>query len=162
MGNFFLIKPGDVDQENLFRWILTNCGEIHKAGKSASLTIEPYSAKRTLSANSLYWIWMDHIAKHLAEKGIKITLFDDDGNESGIRGFQKEDAHDLCRSQFLGFERKIISKTRVKNLKSTRLLNSAEFCHYMTQVRQWAYDVLKLNLPDPVESEYREFTERNG
>lgn len=85
--------------------------------------IRPWKEKRSLDQNSLYWLWLRKMAKHFSKR----------------ETFTDEDMHDLMRHQFLGYEDKQISKTKiVSQLKSTTKLNVKEMSEYMLKVESWA------------------------
>lgn len=84
-----------------------------------------WEKSRSLDQNSLYWMWLDRMAKHFSKQ----------------QKFTNEDMHDLMRHQFLGYEDKQISKTKiVSQLKSTTKLSTKEMSEYMTKVEAWAAD----------------------
>lgn len=102
---------------------------------------------RTLSQNALYWQWLDQMAKFFTGKGYPLT---------------KDDAHDLMRHQFLGYEGKKLGKTEIKpQLKSTTDLDRGQMAEYMTMVDQWAADKGCL-LPKPEDSEYTQIMRELG
>ena len=106
------------------------------------VTIETIKPHRSLSANSLYWVWLDTLAKHFSKGGNK---------------FSKDDMHDLMRHKFLGYEDRTVGKTVIaQQLKSTADLDSGGMFHYMEQIDAWAADCGCL-LPRPEDNEYAEW-----
>ena len=109
----------------------------------AEMILKPWQPKRSLSANALYWQWMNTLAKHVS---------------TPAGGFIKDDLHDICRHKFLGYRS---NGKRLKDgsqlpaqLKSTSSLKRNEFCYYMTQVDAWAASLGCL-LPRPDDCEYQ-------
>lgn len=104
--------------------------------------------QRSGQANGLYWIWMTQLANHFNK------------HMSG-----KEDAHDLMRHLFLGYQDtdKTLGKTTIfeHKLKSTADLSVDEFCYYMEQIDSWAADKC-CYLPRPEDHFYTEWREANG
>lgn len=106
------------------------------------VTIETIKPHRSLSANALYWAWLDALAKHFSRGGNK---------------FDKDAMHDLMRHKFLGYEDKTVGKTVIsQQLKSTADLTSSGMCEYMQQIDAWAADHGCL-LPRPEDNEYAEW-----
>lgn len=103
-----------------------------------------WSEKRSLSANGLYWMWLETLAKHFSRGG---------------NSFSKDDMHDLMRHQHLGYVEKKVGKTDLKpQLASTSILTTAQMCHYMAKVDAWAADHGCL-LPRPEDNEYSKYRE---
>jgi len=104
---------------------------------------KPYKPRRSNNANSLYWVWMAELAAKFSVRA-KYTA---------------DDMHDLMRHQFLGYEPRTIGRTQLKDvLRSTKGLDSAEFCHYMTQIDVWALDKGAM-LSRPEDNEYSKYRE---
>lgn len=129
----------------LHEWMNKKVNEIVKDGKKAEFTVKEYKSKRSLPANSLYWQWMGVLSQHFTSKGNPIS---------------KDDAHDLMRHCFLGYdEPKKIGNTEIgRRLKSTTKLNTSEFCFYLNQVDAWAVE-RGCYLPRPEDSEYEKYRE---
>lgn len=154
-GNYFLLKDLDEQKDFLDKFIKDKVGLIGQ-GKSVSVRVEEYKNPRSLSANALYWIWMNDLAKLFNSKGLRIE------GEQGERDYDKDDCHDLMRTMFLGMEEKKLSKTVINKLKSTRKLNSSEFCNYMERIEEWSIDKLKHNLPNPVDNMYQKYLRKQN
>ena len=98
-----------------------------------------HAGQRSLSANALYWQWLDTMARHFSK---------------GVAKFTKDDMHDLMRHKFLGYESRTIGKTELPpQLKSTADLTKAQMHEYMSQLDAWAADH-KCLLPRPEDNEY--------
>jgi len=152
-GNYFYIKQMNHDTfANCHRYVDDTINRLLKDGKIVAVKVEEYKHPRSLSANALYWMWMEDLAKLFNSKGMTI-----DG-----KGYDKEDCHDLCRSMFLGYVEKTLSKTHIKTLKSTRTLDTNQFCHYLRQIEQWSIEKLKHVLPDPADNQYRKWEQKQN
>ena len=89
-----------------------------------SIEIKEHKAKRSLSQNALYWVWLDYMAKHFSKKVPSCT---------------DEQMHDLMRHKFLGYEDKTIGRTEIKGqLASTKKLEVAAMSEYMMKIEAWA------------------------
>lgn len=98
--------------------------------------------RRSLSANSLYWTWLDTIARRTSTKDNVLT---------------KDDIHDVMRHLFLGYESKQIKNITIESqLKSTASLTPAEFCFFMEKINAWAVE-RGILLPTPDGSEYDKY-----
>jgi hypothetical protein len=109
------------------------------------VTIAPHKPKRSVSANALYWKWMDQMAKHFSKRAGPFT---------------REDMHDIMRHEHLGYEeaRKIGSTWIKEGLRSTTKLSVSEFCEYMTRIDAWALDQ-GVHLVTPAASQYADYKE---
>ena len=120
----------------LVKALPADCYPIQLVGKQ-------YQPKRSLSANALYWPWMNALAKHVS---------------TPAGSFTKDDMHDICRHKFLGYRsngKRLKDGSRIpEQLKSTTELTKTEFCYYMTQVDAWAASLGCL-LPRPDDCEYQ-------
>jgi len=99
--------------------------------------------KRSKQANSLYWMWLGIIAESFTKR---------------LKGdFNKDQIHFVMRSKFLGTEDIVVGNTVEKNqLKSTKGMESAPFCAYMTKVEVWAIEH-GIMLPHPEANEYTDY-----
>lgn len=104
------------------------------------INIRITKASRTLDQNALYWKWMECMSRYFTERG---------------RPLDKDEAHDLMRHLFLGYQTKTIGHTEITNLRSTTKLDKGEMSHYMTLIDAWAVD-RGCYLPKPEDSEYME------
>ena len=122
----------------LVKALPADCYPIQLVGKQ-------YQPKRSLSANALYWPWMNTLAKHVSTPQATYT---------------KDDLHDICRHQFLGYrsrgERMKDGSRIPEQLKSTTELTKPEFCFYLQLIDEWALS-LGLQLPSPDESDYWDY-----
>ena len=110
------------------------------------IEITEWKPPRTLSANALYWVWMQHLGKHLSTQQ---------------KTYCKDAMHDICRHKFLGCKsngKRFIDGTQMPpQLRSTSKLTKQEMCFYMSQIDAWAV-TLGCLLPTPDGSEYYKFT----
>ena len=105
-----------------------------------------HKAKRSLSANNLYWQWMSRLANYFSKKG---------------GDYDKDMMHDLMRHKFLGYETKTIGRTTIEaQLKTTTKMKVPEFCAYMLQVDLWAQEH-GCNLPRPDDNLYAQYYQDN-
>lgn len=156
-GNFFSVKHiDDNTYERLNEYVANRIKHFVEEGKPCYVKVEEYKNPRSLSANALYWVWMDDLAKLFNKKGLKIQ------GEEGERAYKDDDCHDLMRSMFLGKEVKTLSRTKIETLKSTKKLNSSEFCHYLSQIEHWSIDNFRHILPNPADSAYMRFMEEQN
>lgn len=148
-GNFFQLKElDDNSRNNLVNFVLSHAEDLIKNEKVVAVKVDEYKSPRSLSANALYWLWMTELSNHFKSKG---------------RTESKDDMHDLMRHKFLGWtESRMIGKTEIKStLRSTTKLNKSEMCFYMEKISAWAVEA-GCFLTDPLESEYREFIDKQN
>lgn len=101
-----------------------------------------YKVTRSLSANRLYWMWMDTLAGRFSEKGKKV--------------YDRAEIHNICKHKFLGYEDIRINNTVIPNqLKDSKSLDKGEFFFYMRQVDDWAME-LEIYLERPEKGEYND------
>jgi len=112
-------------------------------GKAISVKWAIIGDKRSLSANSLYWMWLNVIAESFSKRLKK--------------DFSQDDMHYVMRAEFLGTEDIVVGKMVIKNqLKSTKGMESTPFCEYMTKVEVWAINH-GIPLPHPPANEYTDY-----
>ena len=127
------------------------------------INFEIKRGSRSRSQENLYWEWMTIIGKFM-ENYREPVIDEETGELLNTEPFNKDDAHDLMRSMFLGTsKKKQLGKTAVKDqLKSTTGLTKGEYHHYMSQIQAWAGSV-KVILPVPEDSQYMQLQEaQNG
>lgn len=109
--------------------------------------LKKWKEKRSLSSNSLYWVWLEKMAKHFSKEESMFT---------------KDDIHDLMRHKFLGYtEERRIGRTIIPpQLKSTAKENSTEFFRYMQQIDAFSADHGCL-LPRPEDDAYSQWYEQH-
>ena len=102
--------------------------------------IEPIEVKRTVSQNSLYWLWLAFIE-------------DETGNES-------DDLHEKYFGKlFLPKIKKIIFGVEVEVNISTTELDTKEFSEYMDKIHRHMAEK-GISLPQPHDLYYPEFVEQ--
>ena len=112
-------------------------------GKAIEVQWSVIGDKRSLSANSLYWVWIGVIAKSF--------------NKRLKKDFDQNDMHYAMRAEHLGTEDIVVGKLVIENqLKSTKGMESGPFCEYMTRVEVWCIDH-RIPLPHPPANEYTEY-----
>lgn len=115
------------------------------------LNVEVRAGNRTLSQNSLYWLWMSQLADHF--NGTTVTYYDEElGKEmTEIVNCTKDDFHDRMRKQFLGTKqtKRVGTMLIPGQLKSTSDLSKGEMFHYMERIDMyWARFGVLLVTPD--------------
>lgn len=95
-------------------------------------------SKRTLSQNSQFWLWMEHIAQEI--------------------GSTNEDLHDYFCKKFL--QRQVKVNEQIETVVGgTRNLTKDEFTLFLDQVREDVADEFGIVLPDPSAEYFQEFRE---
>lgn len=112
--------------------------------RSIKFTWKLAGAKRSNSANGLYWVWMDELAKKFSHI--------ENANE-------KDKMHLLMKYKFLGTETVVIGSTEIKDqVRSTKKMSKNDFCEYMMKVDIWAQGNGIL-LPRPEDNLYSQYYE---
>ena len=94
---------------------------------TATLDIKKQSKIRTLSQNSLYWVWIEFICEQL-----------------GYEKYEAEEVHNSFRAMFL------TDKTgKLPLVRSTTKLNTVQFTKYMNQIERFCNKELNMTLPTP-------------
>lgn len=112
------------------------------------INVEVKAGNRTLSQNSLYWMWIDQATSWI--------------NDKKGTDFKTEEIHDRMKHQFLGYtdEKQIGDVTIRPQLKSTAKLTKGEMFHYMSQVDAY-WTQLGLFLVTPDDSVYAQIRKRH-
>jgi hypothetical protein len=103
-----------------------------------SLKVTQWTQKRSTSQNSLYWLWIDQLEKHV--------------------GHTKDDLHDLVKYKFLGSEEVTVGSETMVRLRSTTKLDKHAMYSFMSQVEAWALS-LDLYLLIPADNDYAKMRE---
>lgn len=86
----------------------------------AEINVQNLRAQRSVSQNSLYWVWLTEISQQMEVEGERLS---------------KEDWHDLCRMKWIGVKViKLAGKEYPRPLKSTTKLKVGEFAEYLTKI----------------------------
>ena len=114
--------------------------ELLASGKAYRVNVKEWREQRSLSQNSLMWVWLDIISKEL---------------KPNDQQHSNEVWHEYFKMYFC--PQKIVAMPAGRDLvvKSTKLLDVGEMCHYMTQIHNWAAGHF-LVLPVPENSEYKQ------
>ena len=120
-------------------------------GKSVEIQIN-VTEVRSNKQNNYYWgtlIYMIH--QDLVAKGWRandIDTFEYDGN------LTRHHVHMYMRRKFLLFDHVDAETGEVDGItmRSTSSLSKQEFMDYIEAVRQWAVELLDINIPDPNET----------
>jgi len=114
-----------------------------------SIEVKPTNERRSLDQNALFWKWMEELSKYFTNRGHPLT---------------KQDAHDLMCHEFLGYQTKVLGKTKIVQLVTTtspKKMEMTDFCHFMDQIDAWAADKGCL-LPTPADTAYAEYKRKQG
>jgi hypothetical protein len=103
-------------------------------GRPWEVTVKPYTRKRSLSANALYFAWINEVVK---------IIHNDTGQD-------KEDVHEYLKRKFLEPRRFEVNGEEF-TVYSTKNLSSADFKSFMDKVMAWAATDLGIMLPTPEE-----------
>lgn len=114
--------------------------EALKCNKALRVNVVGWREKRSLSQNALYWVWLDEISTKLKPN---------DAQHSD------EVWHEYLKKYFCPVKTITMPAGEALTVKSTKLLDVGEMCHYMTQVHNWAAGHM-LVLPIPETSEYKQ------
>ena len=131
--------PTDLDPARIYEWVARIEQFLDFSQGDYYLLIYEQASEinlRSLNQNNLYWEWMTQLSKHFTGKQWR----DESGGVHVMR-MTKDDAHDLMRHNFLGYENKTIGRTDLKPmLVSTSKLRKAEMSEYMHKIDGWAQD----------------------
>ena len=115
------------------------------------LNVEVKAGNRTLSQNSLYWMWMSQLADRF--NGTTVTYYDEElGKEvTQVVNCTKKHFHNRMRKQFLGFDvtERVGTMLVEGQLKSTAEMTKGQMFHYMERIDMyWASLGVLLVTPD--------------
>ena len=104
--------------------------------KTFTVEITEKRVRRTISQNSLYWLWLNCISHET-------------GND-------KDDLHDYFKKKYLEPENSILfGETFLR--WSTKILTTNMFKYYLDKIQQFASSELAITLPDPEDHNWEEF-----
>jgi hypothetical protein len=104
--------------------------------KSYSVEVTEKKVKRTMSQNSLYWLWLTCIEFET--------------------GNNRDDLHDLFKDKYLNpIHFDLFGERRIK--RSTTGLDTQQFTDYLNQIQIFASTELSITLPDPEDKKWEEF-----
>lgn len=161
--NRFIVNKLDYETiTSLHRFVDDSLRIIIPKSNNAAVEIKKYRKKRSLNANALYWVWNTEIADHLNYKKVPAYKKNKKTGELLPIPWSKMVVHVMFKHEFLQADTyKLGNHVFIDNdIPSTRDLSDSEFCFYMTQVEKWAYNMLGLILPTPLESEYKEYLDK--
>jgi len=96
--------------------------------------------RRSLKANSLYWLWMQ--------------CLEDESGQS------KDDYHDYFKDKFIGIYTKDIFNRKVIKEPSTKELDSKAHSYYMRQVQSEAATEFNTRVPLPEDQGFEQFMDK--
>jgi len=98
-------------------------------GRDVFVTVSRRQNARTLSQNSLYWVWCSELGNYIGEP--------------------RQAIHELLKERFLPKrEIELLEGQRMEMPASTRTLSVEEFSQYMRDIQTWAATFLGLALPE--------------
>ena len=110
------------------------------------IKVVEWRESRSLSQNSLYWKWLSEINE---QNPLKVVNSEDKGAELWHEVFKK----------FYCPESVITDGKTDMVIVSTKLLDTGQMHHYLTQIEHWAMN-RGFKLTIPINSEYMELIER--
>jgi len=163
-GNFFRVeKLNERSKENMERFVYDKVKALTEQGKPAAVKVEEYRQQRSLSANRLVWVWHGHIADHLNSIGKTVDILDENERgetvKIGERPYNKDDIHYQMKAKFLGMVKIRCGNTVRKVPRNSSDLEHNEFCFWMSQIEEMAYDYWGLVLPIYAKDEYSRYKE---
>lgn len=114
--------------------------EALKHNKALRVNVVGWREKRSLSQNNLYWQWLNVISSEL---------------KPNDQQHRDEVWHEYFKQYFCPAKSITMPAGKDLTVKSTKLLDVGEMCHYMTQIHNWAAGHM-LVLPVPENSEYKQ------
>lgn len=108
-------------------------------GKVYQVKITDKRAKRSLDQNALYWLWLS-------------CIMDQTGHE-------KDELHDFFRAKYIGVETCKTFDSEYERIKSTTILDTAQFKQYLDKIQIFASSELGITLPDPKDKDFERFKE---
>lgn len=108
--------------------------EVLATNQPHRIIIKPWKNKRSLSQNSLMWMWNDDISKAV--------------NKISTEHLSKDEIHEYLKELFCPV--KTISVMGVvREVKSTKLLDANEMTFYLRRVEVWCVDRgIKTRIPE--------------
>ncbi len=120
--------------------------QILPTGKRWRIKITEYREKRSLPQNSLLWKWNNEVADQLTA--------------AGASSFSDEEVHEWLKDMFCPAKPVTIAGL-TRYIKSTRLLDTGEMHHYLSEIDRWAHQK-GLRLTIPGDSEYQTLKEQQN
>jgi len=155
VDSFMVSCPDDIG--NIFPWLSKLKTSLDFADDAFYFVVYEKAdvfQQRSHSQNGLYWQWMQQLATHFNGRTYKTS-----SGEPGTMRMSKDDAHDLMRHNFLGYEERTVGRTNLQpRLISTASLSKGEMSEYMHKVDAWSQDH-GVRLTYPNEGEYAQYKE---
>ena len=123
-------------------------GRLVFTGKSYRVTIVEWREKRSLSQNSMMWMWLAEIDK---QNPLTVVNSENSGAELWHEVFKKF----WCPESII-----TDGKTEMV-IVSTKLLDVAQMHHYLAQIEVWAMN-RGFKLTIPINSEYQQLIDRQN
>lgn len=112
----------------------------HFIEKGKTFELKEVKKKRSISQNSLYWLYVNYIAN-------------DTGND-------REAIHDELRRMFLPVNSGLLGNKEIYSLTSTTSLDTLQFTQFIDKIVVWASSELGIILPNPEDKIFEEFKEK--
>lgn len=132
-----------VDNKSSREDVISYIGSL-KEGKKYIIDVKQEREKRSVSANSLYWMWV-------------ALLCNETGNVFNKEEKEKNVFHIHLKKQLLGYEIIDVFGIEERVLRSTAKMPSDKFAEYMERVKSYSFDEWGIILPEPKDRFYNEF-----
>lgn len=100
--------------------------------------IKKKTKKRSLSQNSLMWLWLHDVAKELSK----------------VTGYEPDEIHEIFKKKFL-----VPRIVRIENVEvdlySTKKLTTAEFTEYLERIDRFCAQEFGIHVPHPQDMQRR-------
>ena len=126
-------------------WLATIASlyDLHEEAEGNLKIVVTNSGRRSVSQNSLAWMWYGEIAAQTRVKGYGV--------------FDSEDIHEYMKDAYCPNKPLVMGK-KTLSIKSTKKLDTGEMTHYLNQIHQWAINA-GFSLTMPHDSEYMRMME---
>ena len=163
-GNFFRVERiNDRSIEDLNKYVYNKVKQIIEGGKPAAIKVEAYKAQRSLTANRLVWVWHGEIADYLNSIGKRVDILKENENgkleKIGDRPYEKEDIHYQMKAKFLGMVKIKCGNSIREEPRNSSDLEHNDFCYWMSQIEEMAFDYWGLVLKVQAKDEYSRYKE---
>jgi hypothetical protein len=102
-------------------------------------------------------VWHKRIAEHLNGIGKRLKIITEDGEEAHV--YTDEDIHYIMKAKFLGMEKCKIGARVIERPRSSRKLDHAAFCYWMTQIEEMVFTYYDLVLEVQANDQYSMYKE---
>ena len=121
------------------------CTEYCQTGKRFRVSIKRWVDKRTLSMNSLWWLWMSDTSDYLSANGWATEIKNSHGTRVGTQRFSADDCHEFFVNHYCGQDQ---NGNRVKTSK----MKKGDMLDMMERHQFWCMQhKVPLRIPDDCE-----------